>query len=362
MLPSGRTEEARRLAATNDIRALASAICIYHLDHKRYPQRIDDLVGGYIAKLPKDPWREPYAYEHPVLWSNGGSGDLISLAIDCAPLAHPQPTVGEAEVSQDKPAWKQYSTKGTHHVEDALGEPSMVKGPRLTMSAVEREAIWHAGFSKHPGTSYKSVPDPHAMYSGNKAAADSGDPIAAYKVWKSLHSCSYLATADDIARSRAEAVIADEFIDYAEFNLSHCEALIAEVPHEEVSVQRERYLERAIQKGGHPTAGLYLLEFDDVTYDEVRPLLEVALRSPDSYTYLKLAEFHSRADGEFSYVTHSAWYLVSCKVNPLCDPQEMIGVLQHEFSLLEVDQIARDANHYEQMIAAKDFSFLAPNK
>ena len=68
------------------MRVLSHAICIYHLDHERYPLRLDDLVGDYIAKLPLDPWRNAYVYEHPKLWSDGGSGSSIRMTINCAAL------------------------------------------------------------------------------------------------------------------------------------------------------------------------------------------------------------------------------------------------------------------------------------
>ncbi|MEK6576725.1 MAG: type II secretion system major pseudopilin GspG [Nitrospirota bacterium] len=92
----GRTDEARRTAATVQIRNIEQALNLFKLDNGFYPsteQGLDALVraptigetpkkwkeGGYLPKIPKDPWGNPYQYISP-----GGHGeyDLYSMAAD----------------------------------------------------------------------------------------------------------------------------------------------------------------------------------------------------------------------------------------------------------------------------------------
>lgn len=78
----GRTEDARKVAAKSDIASLMNALKLYNLDNMRYPtnqQGLDALVkkptvspippsykdGGYLDKLPNDPWGAPYQYQNP---------------------------------------------------------------------------------------------------------------------------------------------------------------------------------------------------------------------------------------------------------------------------------------------------------
>lgn len=76
----GRTDDARVMAARQDITTLMQALKIYKLDTRRYPtteQGLQALVvkpataadgwktGGYIDKVPKDPWGNPYLYLSP---------------------------------------------------------------------------------------------------------------------------------------------------------------------------------------------------------------------------------------------------------------------------------------------------------
>ena len=75
----GRPDEARIVAAKQDIAAISQALKLYKLDNRRYPtteQGLQALVekpsaapvpdnwktGGYLEKLPKDPWGNPYQY------------------------------------------------------------------------------------------------------------------------------------------------------------------------------------------------------------------------------------------------------------------------------------------------------------
>lgn len=93
----GRQEEAFVAKAQSDIRALSSALQLYKLDNFNYPsteQGLEALVrkpsgdppaknwkqGGYIDRLPNDPWGNPYQYLSPGekseidIWSFGADG------------------------------------------------------------------------------------------------------------------------------------------------------------------------------------------------------------------------------------------------------------------------------------------------
>lgn len=90
----GRIDEARVTAARNDIRTIESALQLYRMDNFRYPstdEGIDALVnkpddpdikwpeGGYIPRLPRDPWNRPYLYLQP---GNNGEYDLYTFGRD----------------------------------------------------------------------------------------------------------------------------------------------------------------------------------------------------------------------------------------------------------------------------------------
>jgi general secretion pathway protein G len=94
-----RPDEARAIAAKQDIASLMQALKLYRLDNQRYPsteQGLQALVarpasaplapnwktGGYVERLPKDPWGNPYQYLNPGLH---GELDVFSLAADGAP-------------------------------------------------------------------------------------------------------------------------------------------------------------------------------------------------------------------------------------------------------------------------------------
>ena len=91
-----RPDEARVVAARQDIAALMQALKLYRLDNLRYPtteQGLAALVakptlppappnwkpGGYIERLPKDPWGNPYQYLNPGL---RGEIDVFSYGAD----------------------------------------------------------------------------------------------------------------------------------------------------------------------------------------------------------------------------------------------------------------------------------------
>jgi general secretion pathway protein G len=95
----GRTGESRVAAAKVDIATLMQALKLYKLDNNRYPtteQGLQSLVakptggpstpnwkaGGYVEKLPKDPWGSAYQYMSPGIH---GEVDLFSLGADGQP-------------------------------------------------------------------------------------------------------------------------------------------------------------------------------------------------------------------------------------------------------------------------------------
>jgi general secretion pathway protein G len=94
-----RPDEARVIAAKQDIASLMQALKLYRLDNLRYPlteQGLQALVekptspplppnwkpGGYVERLPKDPWGNPYQYLNPGL---RGEIDIFSFGADGAP-------------------------------------------------------------------------------------------------------------------------------------------------------------------------------------------------------------------------------------------------------------------------------------
>ncbi len=94
-----RPDEARLVKARNDIRALQTQLNLYRLDNFVYPstdQGLEALVqrpsgqpeapnwrsGGYLDRLPRDPWGRPYQYLHP---GQHGEFDVYSLGADGRP-------------------------------------------------------------------------------------------------------------------------------------------------------------------------------------------------------------------------------------------------------------------------------------
>jgi len=92
----GRPDEARAVAAKQDIATIVQALKLYRLDNTRYPtseQGLGALVarptvapvpenwkaGGYLERLPKDPWGNPYLYLNPGL---RGEIDVFSFGAD----------------------------------------------------------------------------------------------------------------------------------------------------------------------------------------------------------------------------------------------------------------------------------------
>ena len=94
-----RPDDARIAAAKSDIAAITAALKLYRLDNQRYPtaeQGLNALVGrptlppeppnwkpnGYLERLPKDPWGNPYQYLNPGLH---GEIDVFSFGADGQP-------------------------------------------------------------------------------------------------------------------------------------------------------------------------------------------------------------------------------------------------------------------------------------
>ncbi|WP_189941932.1 type II secretion system major pseudopilin GspG [Sulfuriferula thiophila] len=94
-----RPDEARVMAAKQDIASLMQGLKLYRLDNQRYPVTEQGLqalavrpttaplplnwkAGGYIERLPKDPWGNPYQYLNPGVH---GEIDIFSLGADSAP-------------------------------------------------------------------------------------------------------------------------------------------------------------------------------------------------------------------------------------------------------------------------------------
>ena len=93
---SDRPEQARRTKATTDIKSIETALSLFQMDNGFYPsteQGLEALVqkpttgripsnyneGGYLKKVPYDPWDNPYLYLSPGV---NGDYDLISYGPD----------------------------------------------------------------------------------------------------------------------------------------------------------------------------------------------------------------------------------------------------------------------------------------
>jgi general secretion pathway protein G len=88
-----RPDAARIVKAKQDIRTLVNALDLYKLDNFKYPttdQGLEALTkkpadatrwkeGGYIDRLPNDPWGKPYQYLSP---GTQGAIDVFTLGAD----------------------------------------------------------------------------------------------------------------------------------------------------------------------------------------------------------------------------------------------------------------------------------------
>ena len=94
-----RTGESKVAAARVDISTVMQALKLYKLDNQRYPTSEQGLqallvkpasgpaangwkTGGYLEKMPKDPWGTPYQYLSPGI---KGEIDVFSLGADGQP-------------------------------------------------------------------------------------------------------------------------------------------------------------------------------------------------------------------------------------------------------------------------------------
>lgn len=90
--------DAKAKKARGDISVLIQALEMYRLDMFDYPEQSEGLQalrtmpsgvdesryrkGGYIQKLPNDPWQNPYVYTYP---GENGVFDIVSYGSDGQP-------------------------------------------------------------------------------------------------------------------------------------------------------------------------------------------------------------------------------------------------------------------------------------
>lgn len=89
-----RPDQARQVAARQDIGGIMQALKLYRLDNGRYPTTAQGLRAlaekpdgasnwrGYLDKLPNDPWGHPYQYLSPGVKSDI---DVFSFGADNKP-------------------------------------------------------------------------------------------------------------------------------------------------------------------------------------------------------------------------------------------------------------------------------------
>jgi len=94
-----RPDQARATAARADVNAILGALKLYKLDNGTYPSNEQGLLGlvkkpdrgdvprnwkpgGYLEKLPQDPWGTDYQYLNPGI---RGEVDVFSLGADRKP-------------------------------------------------------------------------------------------------------------------------------------------------------------------------------------------------------------------------------------------------------------------------------------
>jgi general secretion pathway protein G len=93
----GRADDARAVAAKQDVAAIMQALKLYRLDNGRYPTTEQNLAAlvtkpqsqpvpsnwqKYLDKVPKDPWGNVYHYLNPGV---RGEIDVFSLGADAQP-------------------------------------------------------------------------------------------------------------------------------------------------------------------------------------------------------------------------------------------------------------------------------------
>lgn len=92
----GRPDQARVAVATTDLRTIAASLEMYRLDNRVYPSTDQGLAalslaptlppappnwvaGGYLPRLPADPWGNAYVFRSP---GASSAYDLMSLGAD----------------------------------------------------------------------------------------------------------------------------------------------------------------------------------------------------------------------------------------------------------------------------------------
>ena len=113
-------DKGRVVAARAQISNLEGVLELYRMDNARFPtteQGLEALVhrssispeprrfqaGGYMKKVPVDPWGEPYQYESPGS-NNTRSFDIWSTGADAAP--------GGEEIDADIVNWSEDTAEG----------------------------------------------------------------------------------------------------------------------------------------------------------------------------------------------------------------------------------------------------------
>ena len=95
----GQVDTARQAKAKQDIQAIATALTMFKLDNFSFPtaemglkalaEKPDSPAirswrpGGYLQRVPKDPWGNEYIYVRPA--THGGDYDLYSMGADAKP-------------------------------------------------------------------------------------------------------------------------------------------------------------------------------------------------------------------------------------------------------------------------------------
>lgn len=104
-----RPDEARVVAATQDIATIMQALKLYKLDNRQYPNNTQGLGAlverptqtplptnwkPYLERLPNDPWGQPYQYLNPGLRADV---DVLSFGADGRP--------GGVDINADIGSW-----------------------------------------------------------------------------------------------------------------------------------------------------------------------------------------------------------------------------------------------------------------
>lgn len=106
----GRTDQARRVAARQQINSFMTALGAFKLDTGLFPPtevglqvlrvrppNVNGWSGPYLPQeIPVDPWGRPYLYKYP--GDHGDEPDIISLAADGQP--------GGEGINEDIVSWK----------------------------------------------------------------------------------------------------------------------------------------------------------------------------------------------------------------------------------------------------------------